>query len=132
MEGKIYLEDIWLDLKGDDPGFTWIGKDWNTGSENSYGDLGNRIAVETGGPQRIDYIFYFGGSGNPVIDPESINPVPENPDIPYNFGTCFFQQFLSGISCYMQADSRNSCSLISYTVSDHIGLEAKFSFDNTK
>jgi len=127
-EGKIYLEDVWLDLRASDPGFTWIGGDWNTSSESSYGDLGNRIAVESGDPQRIDYIFYFGGSASPVIDPESIHPVPESPDIPYRFGTCFLRQFLSGISRNMRAGSRNSCSLISYTVSDHIGLEANFNF----
>ncbi len=128
LEGKIYLKDVWLDLKSDDPGFTWIGKDWNTGSESSYDDLGNRIAVETGGPQRIDYIFYFGGSGNPAINPESIHPVPESPDILYSFDTCFFRQFLSNVNRYIRTGNQNSCSLISYTVSDHIGLEADFSF----
>lgn len=124
-EGKLYLKDVWLELNPDDPGFTWIGGDWITGDKNSYGDLGNRIAIETDRPQRIDYIFYFGGSSEISIFPQSVYLVPREPEIMY----CYDRRnlFFTGDDC-VKEDKNSDCSFKSYTVSDHLGLEVYFDF----
>jgi len=121
---QINLKDIWQELNPIDPGFTWIGKDWITGSNNSYGDIGNQVAVENGGPQRIDYIFYSSGTNNLYLEPISISLVPDSPDLLY----CFDKEAKNnGAPCgYEEISSDNDCSYKSYTVSDHLGLELNF------
>lgn len=133
-EGEIYLQDTWLYLKKDDPGFTWIGKDWITGTESSYGDLGNRVAIETGSPQRIDYIFYFGGSGYVNINPESIYLIPKEPKILYCYDMKHRWDLLPYSNECIKIDEGKDmdCSFKSYTVSDHLGLEANFNFEVTR
>jgi hypothetical protein len=127
-EGILYLDDLWLKLKPGDPGFTWIGGDWITGDDNSYGSLGNRIAIEKGRPQRIDYIFYFGGSGSVNIEPKTISLVPDGPKVLYCFDSELYRGNLSsGCEC-VTIDQGADCSFKSYTVSDHLGLEAYFDF----
>jgi len=123
---QIYLVDSWQKLNPKDPGFTWIGKDWITGSKNSYGDIGNQVAIEDGGPQRIDYIFYFNGTDNFYIKPISISLVPDRPELLY----CFDKRpkengDLSSYGCE-KISLGSGCSYKSYTVSDHLGLELNF------
>ena len=113
---QVYLIDIWLNLNPGDPGFTWIGKDWITGSKNSYGDIGNQVAIENGGPQRIDYIFCFKGTDNLYLEPISISLVPNRPDQLY----CFDKRPEKSDGLL------STCSYRSYTVSDHLGLELNF------
>jgi hypothetical protein len=72
-----YLEDLWKDFYPDDPGFTWIGKGWETGAQNPYGADGNLIAIENGSPERIDYVIFFKGSGTLQLNPTSIKLFPE-------------------------------------------------------
>ena len=127
-EGKLYLEDVWLNLNPDDPGFTWIGRDWTTGGENPYGNPGNQIAIETGRPQRIDYIFYFDGSGDINIDPKSINLLPEEPKILYYYDREPYQYLIFSNNDCVKISENSDCSFKSYTVSDHLGLEADFDF----
>jgi len=121
---QINLKDSWQELNPIDPGFTWIGKDWITGSNNPYGDIGNQVAVENGRPQRIDYIFYSSGTNNLYLEPISISLVPDSPDLLY----CFDKKVKnSGASCGCEEiSSDNDCSYKSYTVSDHLGLELNF------
>jgi len=102
---QINIKDSWQELNPIDPGFTWIGKDWITGSNNPYGDIGNQVAVENGRPQRIDYIFYSSGTNNLYLEPISISLVPDSPDLLY----CFDKKV------------KNSGA-----VSDHLGLELNF------
>jgi hypothetical protein len=123
---QVYLIDSWLNLNPGDPGFTWIGKDWITGSKNLYGDIGNQVAIENGGPQRIDYIFCFKGNGNLYLKPISISLVPNSPDLLY----CFDKRLkesdsLSSYGCE-KISLESDCSYKSYTVSDHLGLELNF------
>jgi len=121
---QIDLRDSWQELNPLDPGFTWIGKDWITGSNNPYGDIGNQVAVENGGPQRIDYIFYSGGTDNFYLEPISISLVPDNPDLLY----CFDKKAKNSGASYEceEISLDNDCSYKSYTVSDHLGLELNF------
>ena len=115
------LIDSWQKLNPTDPGFTWIGKDWNTSDDNSYGAIGNQIAVEDGGPQRIDYIFHFSGKGDLYLKPISISLVPGSPDLLY----CFDSGTGSSNGC-IDISLDSDCSFKSYTVSDHLGLELNF------
>jgi len=128
LGGKLYLKDLWIKLKPDDPGFTWIGGDWITGDKNSYGSLGNRVAVEKGRPQRIDYIFYFGGFGDVNIEPKIIDLVPEEPEILYCYDRELYGNPLSSGNDCMTTGKESDCLFKSYTVSDHLGLEAYFDF----
>ncbi len=121
---QIDLMDSWQKLNPIDPGFTWIGKDWITGSNNPYGDIGNQIAVENGGPQRIDYIFYSGGTGDLYLEPISISLVPNSPDLLYCFDRKPGRNDVS-YGCE-EISLENDCSFKSYTVSDHLGLELNF------
>lgn len=105
------LKDSWMELKPQDPGFTWIGKDWITGDKNPYGSTGNSVAISEGEPKRIDYIFYFEGSGPLELEPITAGLVPEKPDLLY----CFDKEALAG-------PVEDNCSFKSYTVSDHLGL----------
>jgi endonuclease/exonuclease/phosphatase family metal-dependent hydrolase len=127
-EGKLYLDDLWLKLRPDDPGFTWIGGDWTTGDKNSYGSLGNRIAIEKGGPQRIDYIFYFGGFGSVNIEPKTIDLVPDEPEVLYCYDRELYRNPLSSGNGCITVGKEGECFFKSYTVSDHLGLEAYFDF----
>ncbi|HAJ95760.1 MAG TPA: hypothetical protein DCP02_05960 [Actinobacteria bacterium] len=118
------LRDIWQELNPIDPGFTWIGKDWITGNNNPYGDIGNQVAVENGGPQRIDYIFYSSGTGNLYLEPISISLVPDRPELLY----CFDKKPKNNGASYEcnKISLAHNCSHKSYTVSDHLGLEVNF------
>ncbi|MBM3706878.1 MAG: hypothetical protein FJW69_00840 [Actinobacteria bacterium] len=71
------IRDLWAETFQEEPGFTWIGKGWELDSSNPYGKEGNKIAVENNPPQRIDYIFYFEGSGKTVIKPYEISLFPK-------------------------------------------------------
>lgn len=124
MVSQIDLRDSWQELNPVSPGFTWIGKDWITGSNNPYGDIGNQVAVENGGPQRIDYIFYSRGTYNFYIEPISISLVPNSPDLLY----CFDKESKNNSAPYgcEKISLDNECSYKSYTVSDHLGLELNF------
>ncbi len=77
------LRDAWTVLRRNDPGFTWIGKDWRTRFPSPWGNLGNTLATEGGWPARLDYIFVFSGRDNSPItlrlveiqrSPESTSP----------------------------------------------------------
>jgi exonuclease III len=123
---EVNITDSWLEINPGNPGFTWIGKDWITGSNNPYGEIGNQIATGNGGPQRIDYIFYFKGTGSLYLEPKSISLVPEKPDLLY----CFDKnpedpagRLPNG--CW-EISLEDDCSHKSYTVSDHLGLELNF------
>ena len=123
---QLYLMDSWQELNPEEPGFTWIGKDWITGTNNSYGNIGNQVATENGGPQRIDYIFYFGGNGELYLEPLSVSLVPGKPGLLY----CFDKKprengSLSEYSCE-KVSLESDCSHKSYTISDHLGLELSF------
>ncbi len=122
LSGRIDLKDSWLELNPWDPGFTWIGKDWITGDKNPYGSIGNRIAISNGGPKRIDYIFYFEGSGPLKLEPASIDLVPEKPDLLYCFdrNTQITPELSPGP--HIKTSTESECSFKSYTVSDHLGL----------
>ena len=69
----LYFKDLWQDLYPDDPGFTWIGKNWKTGVQNPYGADGNLYAVESGPPERIDYVVFYKGTNTLQLNPTSIN-----------------------------------------------------------
>lgn len=72
------IKDLWAEMFPQEPGFTWIGKEWEFTDKNPYGKDGNTIAIEEGPPQRIDYIFYFKGSGKTLIKPSGISLFPQN------------------------------------------------------
>jgi hypothetical protein len=76
QDGLLYLEDLWKKFYPEDPGFTWIGKGWETGAQNPYGTDGNLYAIENGPPERIDYIIFFKGSGALQLNPSSIKLFP--------------------------------------------------------
>jgi hypothetical protein len=76
QDGLLYLEDLWEKFYPDDPGFTWIGKGWETGAQNPYGTDGNPYAIENGPPERIDYTIFFKGSGALKLNPSSIKLFP--------------------------------------------------------
>lgn len=84
------------------------------------------VAIEDGGPQRIDYIFYFGGTDNLYLEPISISLVPDKPDLLYCFDKSPKESDgLSSYGCekiFLESD----CSYKSYTVSDHLGFELNF------
>jgi endonuclease/exonuclease/phosphatase family metal-dependent hydrolase len=60
----INLVDLWNQAYPEHPGFTWIGKGWQTSDVNPYGEPGNTLATESDTPQRIDYIFFYDGGLN--------------------------------------------------------------------
>ena len=60
----INLVDLWNQAYPEHPGFTWIGKGWQTSEVNPYGEPGNTLATESDTPQRIDYIFFYDGGLN--------------------------------------------------------------------
>ncbi len=123
---SVYLIDSWHESKSQDPGFTWIGKDWVTGSKNSYGDIGNQVAIEDGGPERIDYIFYYKGTDNIHIEPISVSLVPDRPDLLYCFDKKPWEdENQSSYDC-MEIYQVGDCVYKSYTVSDHLGIELGF------
>ncbi|MBM3699883.1 MAG: hypothetical protein FJW68_03055 [Actinobacteria bacterium] len=72
------IKDLWSEFFPQEPGFTWIGKEWKLTDKNPYGKDGNTVALEEGPPQRIDYIFYFQGSGKTLIKPSGISLFPQN------------------------------------------------------
>ena len=123
---QLNITDTWLEINPGDPGFTWIGKDWITGSKNPYGEIGNQIATGNGGPQRIDYIFYFKGTSSLYLEPISMSLVPEKPGLLY----CLDKnpEDLASRSPYgcLEISLEDDCSHKSYTVSDHLGLELNF------
>jgi hypothetical protein len=79
QDGLLCLEDLWKGFYPDDPGFTWIGKGWETGAQNPYGTDGNRYAIENSSPERIDYTIFFKGSGALQLNPYSIKLFPDDP-----------------------------------------------------
>ena len=109
----VYLKDSWLELNPQNPGLTWMGKDWVTGDKNSYGSIGNSVAIPDGEPKRIDYIFYFEGADTLKLEPVSANLVPEKPDLLY---------------CFDKKAPEGDCSFKSYTVSDHLGVNLIIDF----
>lgn len=125
-DDQVTIADIWLELNPEDPGFTWIGKDWITGDMNSYGDIGNQVATEDGGPQRIDYIFYFKGTGNLYLEPVSISLVPGKPGLLYCFDKSSIDPDSQSQYGCKEISLEYDCSHKSYTVSDHLGLELNF------
>ena len=102
---SFYLKDLWLQKNQDDAGYTWIAKNAEEIKNSPYGELGNTIAIEKKGVERIDYIFYFEGSSSFKIENLNINLVPKKPEKMYSF---------------------KNGKLKSYTLSDHLGLEAEF------
>jgi hypothetical protein len=78
QEDMLYFEDLWKYFYPDDPGFTWIGKGWKTGEQNPYGADGNPYAIESGPPERIDYMVFFKGSSALQLNPSSIKLFPED------------------------------------------------------
>ena len=130
LNGKVYLTDSWQKLNPKEPGFTWIGKDWVTGSNNSYGDIGNQVATEKGGPQRIDYIFYFGGNGKLFLEPVSISLIPEKPVSLYCFDERPKKNSIQSRYGCEKISLDSDCSYKSYTVSDHLGLAIYFDIFN--
>ena len=123
---QVSITDSWLEINPGEPGFTWIGKDWITGSKNPYGEIGNQIATGTGGPQRIDYIFYFRGAGSHYLEPISISLVPEKPDLLYCLDKDPEDPINRSPNGCWEISLEDDCSYKSYTVSDHLGLELNF------
>ncbi|MEI7615769.1 MAG: endonuclease/exonuclease/phosphatase family protein [Actinomycetota bacterium] len=103
--GAFYLKDLWLQKNPADAGYTWIAKNAEEIKNSPYGELGNTIAIEKKGAERIDYIFYFEGSSSFKIENLNINLVPKKPEKMYSF---------------------KNGKLKSYTLSDHLGLDAEF------
>ena len=97
------LEDVWPEKHLWDPGYTWIGKDRKLKQTSPWGKR-NTLAADDGGPERLDYYFYYPGQKFTKLKPTLIKLVPSKPrKIPYCFG----------------------CELKSHTVSDHLGIEMK-------
>jgi endonuclease/exonuclease/phosphatase family metal-dependent hydrolase len=79
LGGSDWLLDAWTTMKPDSqPDYTWIGiSDKPTRDECSpYGTLGNTLADEKAKRQRIDYIFYYGGTAEVSLKPKSMSLVP--------------------------------------------------------
>lgn len=122
LAGEVDLEDSWMELNPQQPGFTWIGKDWITGDKNPYGSIGNSVAISDGEPKRIDYIFYFEGSDFLKLEPISANLVPEKPDLLYCFDRKIPIATELSPKSHIDTSSESECSFKSYTISDHLGL----------
>ena len=90
-----YLKDLWADLYPAEPGFTWMGKDWQTSESNPYGTDGNQYAIEEGPPERIDYILFFAGSRDFSLKPQNLVLYPAN-------GSGIQLSDHLGISCSLQ------------------------------
>ncbi|MHB1276374.1 MAG: endonuclease/exonuclease/phosphatase family protein [Candidatus Humimicrobiaceae bacterium] len=104
--GSFYLKDLWAEKNPGNAGYTWIAKNEEEIKNSPYGELGNTIAIEKQGAGRIDYIFYFEGSSNSIkTESLNINLVPKKPEKMYSF---------------------KNGKLKSYTLSDHLGLDAEF------
>lgn len=104
-DGSFYLRDLWAIKNPGVPGYTWIAKNEEEIKNSPYGELGNTIAIEKQGAERIDYIFYFGGSSSIKTESLNIDLVPQKPEKLYSF---------------------KNGRLKSYTLSDHLGLDAEF------
>jgi endonuclease/exonuclease/phosphatase family metal-dependent hydrolase len=74
--GTPALVDAWASIKGAASGHTWIGCNQVTTHESPWSYLGNSLADQTGGGQRLDYVFYSAGSKGHAIRPISIDCVP--------------------------------------------------------
>lgn len=103
--GSFYLKDLWVEKNPGNLGYTWIAKDEEEIKNSPYGEIGNTIAIEKKGAERIDYIFYFEGGSSFKTESLNINLVPKKPEKIYSF---------------------KNGKLKSYTLSDHLGLDAVF------
>lgn len=104
-DGPFYLKDLWAQKNRDNIGYTWIASSEEEINGSPYGETGNTIAIENQGAERIDYIFYFEGSKGLRTENLSIDLVPSKPEKMYSF---------------------KNGNLKSYTLSDHLGLQAGF------
>ena len=114
------LSDVWDKLNPQLPGHTWIGKDQKTRFPSPWGNLGNTLAMEPDMSQRIDYFFYYYGN-RLMLDPKSIELVPSTSK-PGSLLYCFDKQKKSTTTC-KKIKPQDTCTLKSYTVSDHLGLQ---------
>lgn len=119
FDEKIIFQDLWLEIKEDQPGFTWAGKDLALKESSPYGSIGNVLALEDGSLQRIDYIFYYPSGGPLSLKAQDIRLVPPGPENIY----CLERFFPFSIKKDMD---HMPCRLQSHTLSDHLGLEAVF------
>jgi len=103
--GTFYLKDLWVQKHPEDIGYTWIAKGEEEINGSPYGEIGNTIAIEKQGAERIDYIFYFEGGSNFKTENLNIDLFPPKPQKIYSF---------------------KNGDLESYTLSDHLGLTAEF------
>lgn len=79
------LVDAWDEKNPSQEGHTWIGMDQITPSSSPWWVLGNVVAIEKGGGQRIDYFFYNAGTSKLSINPTSVSLVPRGPQTVYCF-----------------------------------------------
>jgi len=103
--GSFYLKDLWVEKNPGNLGYTWIAKDEEEIKNSPYGEIGNTIAIEKKGAERIDYTFYFEGGNSFKTKSLNISLVPKKPEKIYSF---------------------KNGKLRSYTLSDHLGLDAEF------
>jgi hypothetical protein len=118
--------DVWRKLKPSEPGHTWTGEDQTTTPDSPYGDLGNVLAVDEGGPQRLDYYYHFIGETKLTSEALEIDTVPKSEEKDELY--CFDNDENCNI-----IDKDGSCDgLKSYTASDHIGLKLKLHLKEIK
>jgi endonuclease/exonuclease/phosphatase family metal-dependent hydrolase len=108
--------DVWRTLRPSEPGHTWTGEDQSTGPESPYGELGNVLAVDEGGPQRLDYYYHYTGEMKLTSEAKEIDTVPVSEEKEELY--CFDNDE----SCNIIGKDGSCDGLKSYTASDHIGL----------
>ena len=97
----LQLKDLWLELKrraSASESATWVGKNKRLPADSPWGPR-NKVAIESGDYQRLDYILFLRGT-NPELIPKEISRWPPRP---YDFN-----------------------GLRNYPLSDHVGLRAVF------
>ncbi|MDI7276086.1 MAG: endonuclease/exonuclease/phosphatase family protein [Anaerolineae bacterium] len=83
----VRLADAWAAIRPSDPGYTWSARGLGKDPKGPWWRLGNVLASgwESGDPQRLDYIFYVGGTSGLALQPTSIRLVPSGPNTLYCF-----------------------------------------------
>ena len=129
----INLVDSWSYAYPQHPGFTWIGKGWQTSESNPYGELGNVLATESDVPQRIDYIFFYDGGLNSSY---YLSVVPGERKY-YYFGESNIQagscqtltkdEWLKALMNKLSGtEGEYDLNKFSCTISDHLGINFKY------
>ncbi|MEA1978335.1 MAG: endonuclease/exonuclease/phosphatase family protein [Chloroflexota bacterium] len=82
---SLNLVDAWYMMNPKSPGYTWSGKGQNKDPNGPWWILGNVLAGESGGQQRLDYFFYKEGSSKVIPNPKSVSLLPPGPQTLYYF-----------------------------------------------